>query len=295
MTQPRDIFPFKDVTVSVAPDKSKIIQWTMDCRFRSIEQITGFHVDMSRGGEWFRITEALITDMCLYVDQDKYRCGLRADIYYRVVAVDTALNEYKSKPTHIFQCWKDSAQWRIAREILRKEYLRLMKLPTGVEGMLLKARQHGPKCTECIDHDLEESLVECCSNCLGTGFVGGYYDAIPYWLDLSGTASQEAKTATFGVVNNKQRIARAVAYPQVSEYDIWVASKSNLRFVINKVESTGETLVVPLVYRLSIAELAQSDEAYNIPFHQDMSDIHEDISNIEDDYFDADITQEEVW
>ena len=296
MSQPRDIFPFKDVTVSVAPDKSKIIQWNIDHRFRFDNDVVGFHVDISRGGEWFRLTETPVVDMCLYVDQDRYRCGLRNDIFYRVVAVDTLDVEYKSKPVNIFHCWKDSAQWRIARDILRKEYLRLQKLPTGTEGYLLKARQHGPKCTECLDHDLQESIVECCGNCFGTGFKGGYYDAIPFWLDLSGTSSQENKTSTFGVVNNKKRIARAVAYPLVSEYDIWVATKTNQRFIINKVESTGETLIIPLIYRLTISELVQSDEAYNIPAHQDMEDIHGDAAaDLADDYLDEDITQKEVW
>ena len=295
MTQPRQIPPFNEVYVSVAPDTSKLIQWVMNPIFNALDTVTGFHVDISRGGEWSRLTTALITDMCLYIDENNYRCGLSADIYYRVVAVDASGNEYKSPATNLFQCWKDKHQWLVARAILRKESLRLRTLPTGVEGMLLKRREHGPKCTACTDHDTGDIVADCCAACFGTGFLGGYYNAIPYWLDLSGTASEEKKTNTFAVVNNKQRVARGVAFPLVREYDVWVASKSNLRFIINKVESTGETLILPLVYRLSIAELPQSSTAYTVPLEQDMEDIHEDTSNIIDDALDESITKNVVW
>jgi len=316
MSQPRQIMPFNKVYVSVAPDTSKIIQWEMNPIFNALDVIVGFHIDISRGGEWRRLTAGPITDMCIYIDESNYRCGLSADIYYRVVAVDTSLNEYKSPATNLFQCWKDKHQWLIARSILRKEYLRLMTLPTGVEGMLLKKREHGPRCTDCTDHDTGDVVAECCPACFGTGFLGGYYNAVPYWLDLSGTSSQARDTNTFGVVNNKQRIARGVAFPLVSEDDVWVASKSNLRFIVNKVESTGETLVLPLIYRLSIAELPQSDNAYDIPLEQDMADIYEGVDvpggfgpgfgpgfsvvspalgSIADDALDESITKNVVW
>jgi len=295
MTQPRNILPFDEVYVSVAPDKSKLIQWVMNPIFNALDTITGFHIDFSRGGEWTRLTDAPIEDMCLYIDDANYRCGLRADIYYRVVAIDASDNEYKSPATNLFQCWKDKKQWLIARAILRKEYLRLMTLPTGVEGVLLKKREHGPICTDCTDHDTGDVVSSCCPACFGTGFIGGYYNAIPYWLDLSGTASQEKKTNSFGVVNNKQRVARGVAFPLVSEYDVWVASKSNLRFIINKVESTGETLILPLVYRLSISELVQSDTTYKVPLEQAMEDIHTDTAAIVDDALDESITKNVVW
>jgi hypothetical protein len=295
MSKPRDIFPFTEVIVSVSPDRSKLIQWTMNPIFRTVAEVAGFHVDMSRGGEWTRLTDTPIIDMCLYIDTLKHRCGLRADIFYRVVAVDTASNEYKSKPVNIFQYWKDKPQWLIARDIIRKEYLRLNTLPTGVAGTLLKRRQHGPRCTTCTDHDLGEVVASCCPLCFGTGFLGGYYNGIPYSLDLSGTASKEQKTATFGTVNNKQRTARAVAFPLVSEYDVWVADKSNLRFIINTVQNTGETLIIPLIYQLGISELVQRDGAYDIPLTQDMADIHTDTSDIVDDSLDIDITTNTVW
>jgi hypothetical protein len=295
MTQPREIFPFKLVTVNVAPDKSKVIEWTLDPRFCFEDEVVGFEIDMSRGGEWFRITESVITDMCLYVDQDKYRCGLRDDLYYRVVAVDLSGNEYNSKPTHIFECWRDKKQWLIAREVMRKEYLRFRQLPTAVEGKLLKRRQHGPKCTVCTDWDTGEVISPGCTNCYGTGFTGGYYNAIPYWLDLSGTSTKEQKTATFGVVDNKARIARGISYPIVSPNDVWVACKSNERFNINKVESTGETLIIPLIYRITLSELPQSDEAYKVPLEQDMADIHEDTSDITDDGLNEGITMKITW
>ena len=295
MSTPLITFPFDTVVVHVSPSRDKVIEWTMNKRFRIQYPIKGFHIDISFGGEWLRLSEELIVGTCFYVDSDRYRCGLRDDIYYRVIAVDEMDNEYKSKPTWIYECWKNKQQWLIARDIIRKEYLRLTRLPVGVSGRLFKARQSGPRCTECTDWDTGEVSGPGCSTCYGTGFKGGYYNAIPYYMDLSGTSSQETETATFGVVDNKQRIARAVSYPIVNVGDMWAVDKTNQRFLINKVASVGETLIIPIVYQLYIAELPQSADAYKVPDHQPMDTLYEDTSNITNSSFNEGITTNITW
>jgi hypothetical protein len=295
MSLKREIPLFTDVFVTTAPNKSNVIQWTLDVRFSLENAITGFHIDISRGGEWIRITTDLIDDMCVYVDEVHYFCALRADLYYRVVAIDADGNEYKSKPVHVNEGWKDRHQRLVAREIIRKEYLRLQKLPTGVEGKLLKPRQHGIPCHVCVDYDTQEVATPSCINCFGVGIEGGYYNAIPYWLDIGGTSSVEKATATFGLIDNKKRVARGVAYPLVNPGDVWVVKSNNKRFYIDSVQSVAETLFIPLIYQLNLSEIAQSNVAYKVPMEQEVEEFNKVPEVIIDNSFDEDITKNETW
>ena len=264
MSLPQDIFPFEKVESSIAPDRSQVIQWTLQRKFRTPNNIVGFHVEFSRGGEWTRITTVLI-DSCLFVDTDSYRCAFRNDVYYRVVAVDTEDKEYISKPVNIFHIWETKHQYLIARDIIRQEYVRLTKLPVGTYGTLLKQRQHGTPCPICLDYDTEEVVASCCQTCYGTGFVGGYYSGKPFYMDLTVTGSKETKTAETGVVNSKNRSARAVAFPLVAEDDIWVASRSNKRYTVISWNNAAESLTIPLILKVDLTELPERHRAYEVP------------------------------
>jgi len=263
-------FTFKRVEVTVTPTNWKLIEWYLDPLFRFQTNDLKFYVEWARAaGEWTRINpDEPIVNECMFVDQDSYRCSTRNDIFYRVV-VDDGIQEYNSKPESTLGIL-NQREWLLARDIIRKEYLRLLKY-VGARGYLLKRRHYGPRCPTCIDHDVEEPVTSQCTSCFGTGYLGGYYNGLLYYLDLSGTTTSEDVKTPFGTVDNKQRTARCVAYPRIDSYDIWVDATRNKRHVLRKITTAVEMRGQPLVYVIEdMRELPASRIEYQIPLQQDV-------------------------
>jgi hypothetical protein len=294
MTKPTVQLPFEEVSVGVGPNGEALIEWSMNFCFPILEQICHFYIEFSHGGEWCRVNEEDIHD-CMYLDQDYQRCGLGVAGYYRVVAVDAAGNEYASKPTSAGDCMSHR-QYLLVRDILRKELLRLKTLEAGIACYLLKRRQHGPKCDTCLDHDLEQVVSSNCDVCYGTRFKGGYYNAIPFFIENSTTTSNKDVTVSLGTIDNKVRTVRAVAFPEVETYDLIVSVCGNKRFVVRQVKSVADVEFLPIVYNLTIMELPTSAVQFQVPLEQLLVDIHEDVSDKHTGGWDNDsITCKEVW
>ena len=264
------IFAFREVTVSVLPNNYKVIEWVMDQCFRIDEPILAFYVEYARAaGEWCRLNaDAPVIDQCMYVDSDSYRCNLNNDVFYRVVAYD-GVREYTSKPACSLGVL-NRHDWRIARDVVRKEYLRLKRY-VGAEGYLLKQRTYGPQCQECLEFDTLESGNSLCSNCFGTGVVGGYYTGLPFWVDISGYVKESDVELGRGVVDNRNITGRCVAYPRVDPYDVWVQAHTNKRYNVRKVQIAVNVRTKPLVYVLEMREIPASAREYGIPLVPDIA------------------------
>ena len=264
---PARVFTFSSVEVYLTPDNEKIVEWKVNSRFEFKTSAVVFHVEIARAaGEWTRISATPIQNTCVFLDAAQHRCGIDSDIYYRVVA-DDGTCEYPSHPAHTMG--EMSRRDRVmSREILRKEYLRMRKTPAGTLGQLLRRREHGTRCTSCVDFDLEEPVGSFCTECYGTGFKRGYYNAIPYYMDVSVSSSQKDVTSPMGLQDNQTKTARCVAFPRISTYDIWVHTSANLRFVIRGVASVAEVRSIPLIYSTQIRPLPVSDIVYQVPMDQ---------------------------
>ena len=271
-TKPAKIFTFKRVEVYVTPANETIIQWWLDRCFPMESRVPVFYVEVARaGGEWYRLNpDAPVEDHCVYVDRNKYRCGKDNDVFYRVIAYDGE-SEYTSTPEATLGVWS-KRDYLIARDVVRQEYLMLQKY-TGVFGYLLKRRTHGVPCqnSTCLDHDLKIPASTSCPECYGTGFQNGYYNGIPYYIDLSTFTSKKDTQDPIGTIDPRVRLGRAVAYPRVDEYDIWVDGDKNKRYVIRgEVERLVEIKGKPLVYKLRLNELAADANEFQIPLEQNV-------------------------
>jgi hypothetical protein len=296
--KPARVFTFYRVEVYITPENGKIIQWWMDPRFEFDAPLDGFYIDWARTkGEWTRLNpDQPIRNMCLYLDEDSYRCGMDNDVWYRVVAVDTSGREYASVPAHTMG-EMNRHDWLIARDLLRKEYLRLKKY-AGTFGYLLTLRRHGAKCTQCFDFDLEEPIAGSnCTVCYGTGFVGGYYNAIGFYMDLSGVKTSGDVNEPFGYEDTRIRNARAVAYPWLGTYDIWVHGSANRRYVIRSAVTGTEIRSVPLIYfPVELRLLPVSDIAYQVPMEHSVGPVSSTTPTpVSDEGWRKGIAFEEIW
>jgi hypothetical protein len=261
------VFTFDRVSVTVTPSNHKLIQWYVNPHYQFNTVNVVFYVEYAWAvdGDWERINPLNPTTDCMYVDMDSYRCSLADNLYYRVVADDT-VEEHTSKPAHTLG-GLTNRNYRLMKDVLRKEYLRLKKY-INLKGYLLKRKRHGEICTDCTDYDTGDVVNSSCPNCYGTKYVGGYYDAVEYYVDLTGTLSEKDVQIPLGEIDNRNRSARAVAYPQVETYDLWVDADKNKRYVIRKVQSAVEFEGVPAVYTLEFRELQPTAIEFDVPLIQ---------------------------
>lgn len=257
------IFAFDRVDAYMTPENQTIVEWRVNPRFEIIGVPLVFFVEFARtGGEWTRIAGPL-RDVCAFIDTAQYRCGFDNDIYYRVVASDGTC-EYPSRPAHTMG-EHSRRDLLLAREVLRKEYLRLRKF-AGTAGFLLKRREYGQRCTNCTDYDTGEVVSgSTCTVCFGTGFVRGYYNALPAYIDFMGPTSTKDVKEPFGVEDNQTVACRGMAYPRLDTYDIWVHGSANRRFVIRQTQVVAEIRTVPVMYSLQMRMLPATDIAYQVP------------------------------
>jgi hypothetical protein len=261
-----EVCAFKRVSVIVTPSNDKLIEWRLHSKYRYRSNCPEIYIEVARtGGEWCRLNpDVPLSNTCMFIDSTKYRCNKQNDISYRVVMIDGAF-EVTSHPEPIMGLWnrRDIA---IARDIIRKEYLRFRYVAS--DGFLLKVREHGEPCETCMDFDTETPIKSSCPECFGTKFKKGYYNAVEFPVDLSGTTSQRDVQLPLGTTDNKQRLGRAIAYPRLDPYDVWVDAVRNKRYIIRKVTTAAELKGKPLIYQAEFHELPASAVEFCVPLEQ---------------------------
>lgn len=267
--RPEKVFTFSRVYVTVTPNGTKLIEWRLSRCFLFPGDILRFYVEVApSGGEWTRLNPGdPVENSCTYIDTGQYDCAMGNQWFYRVVAND-GVTDFHSQPESMYGVW-NRHDWLIARDVVRKEYLVLRKF-TGTLGYLLKRREYGTPCTNpaCLDWDTELPKISNCPLCFGTGFLRGYYDAIPFWIDFSSAESAKDVVQPFGTMDPTTRAGRCVAYPLLDTYDVWVDADKNLRYVIRKLKTAVEIRSRCLVYTGEFNELPHGRIEYNVPLDQ---------------------------
>lgn len=263
-------FELGEVWATVTPLGHTIIEWRLNKDYRFEGTSLVFYIEYAYAVDgWTRLNpDEPVVNECIYVDTNQYRCAVSNDVYYRVVAYD-GIREYNSRPISTLGVLTER-DWLIVRDVVRKEYLRLKKY-VGTFGYLLKRREHGIPCHVCLEYDVEEVVDSRCPVCYGTGIIGGYYNALPYWVDQSGTTTRKDVKQPLGMVDNKVRVTRTVAYPRLDTYDMWVDGDKNKRYKFREVSSEVELKGTPIVYISKMHEIPAANIEYEVPLEQDLS------------------------
>ena len=195
------------------------------------------------------------------IDPTQRAYGANNNVHYRV-RLETPEGIYYSPPAGP-EARLSRRDWRIAREIARKE--RLTARLAWQDGWLLKRRAAGPRCS-CTDLQTGDVRDPECEKCYGTGYIMGYYEPIscfPVKLD------PEARAANLdpnrGVVSDIRVTGRAIMQPLVEEYDVWVSDGSDDRYIVREIQHVAEIRGVPIVARLGLRPADYSDPVYDLP------------------------------
>ena len=204
---------------------------------------------------------------CIFVDDERLPWNKSRDVYYKMrVYSGESYKDTDIVPAGRFRSAKLTPVMNGLISTLNAE----IKI-NGRSGYLLKARKWGKTCPECRDFGTNRPINDRCPVCFGTGYVGGYYEAIELPV-LDEAPKRVSGRSAEDYVESETLSVRCVANPVISRGDIWVSKNTNDRYFIDQCSPLSMYKGIPVVYGLSLKKLAQSD----IVFDRPVDDIIED-------------------
>jgi hypothetical protein len=243
------------------------IQWEMHPYFTEQGPYT-FTVQYSHSGvpmddgdaasDWVD-TSSSVVDTYVLSDSNQ-RIWSNADrLFYRIKVVTGAGNTYYSNPILPItnSNYHDSA---IANDVIRREKL-LLNRYTGTCGLLFKRRTWGEICpNSCLDYDTREVINQNCPVCFGTGFKGGYFPGILYYIN-SNIISRDKITRedNIGMQNVIELQGRALACPMPKTNDFWLDLSTDNRWLIQNITISANIGALPITLDLELRQVQPSD------------------------------------
>lgn len=261
------IEPFERTTIRFSPSGGTVVEWELNRLFtdRGPYQFTLEGASSSGDTANFITIGIPAVNTWFLVDDEARLFGKELDWFYRVKLV-TASGTYRS-PVISPDSGVDYRTWRIVREILRKETLRMKRFVSVPDTVLFKRKRVGTKCTRCADPLTDEPIDGNCQVCLGTGLVQGYYAAIPILVDMqvsNEVEKQDSKsvgTASQGSTQNCRIISDAV----LSSQDIIWDKGSGRRYIVHEYTELITIRGYNIVAAVNLRMAPFSDVAYTIP------------------------------
>ncbi len=107
---------------------------------------------------------------------------------------------------------------------------------TGIELVILKRKQWGEKCTECINEVTGSSTKTDCGNCFGTGFEGGFWKPYETLGKIDPLVKTQSLQDPLGYQENINTQIHLRAFPIVVDGDVIVEKCQNLRWYVQVVQ-----------------------------------------------------------
>jgi len=200
-----------------------------------------------------------------FVDSVERRHGVSQDVYYTIITQDRDTGEqYRGPVQRVGSAW-NHREWRMARELVRREMLRMVKGEMGVRGHVLHRRDSGERCS-CIAPDTGSVKNPACTLCYGTGYVGGYYPPIECWVDQNPERIIRRLDPEQGALSQVITEWRTLAYPPLEPNDIWVDATSDKRWrVMGDIRSIAHIRGIPIIQQVSVQILERERPEYEFP------------------------------
>lgn len=255
--------------VSVYPHQPEgvLIEWELHPKFNPIGSYT-FTVEYSRSGnqnsgEWSDL--GTVTNktgaMFLFKDLKKRAYSTFALWFYRI-RLDVGSHRFYSEPISSLGSLNRQDNL-IFQKIVRDETLRLCK-KVGHRGYLLRRKYWGERAST-VSTDTYEVLNPTSTEDYGTGFKGGYWQPMVFWVDINANNVQKVVKSEIGTLDNKAVVARGLAFPLPRSNDIWVDCATGLRHRIDSVSIIAKVRHLPVVTQFQLNEIPPTHVIYQFP------------------------------
>jgi hypothetical protein len=248
-----------------------LVAWEINRMF-NLPAPWSFQLMASRSGVGDWVLVATAVDTFVAEDLNQWVYGKAPRLFYKVVLTTGDSQEFESCTKQILSNLSDH-DLQVVNEILRKEDLNNMGY-AGQCGYLYKRRIWGTKCPVCLDYDSEEVKKSHCTTCFGTGFTGGYFSPVCYWVKPSTAGISRRKTTVpegQSIIHDRVWPVRGINCPWLDTGDIWVDFDNDRRYVVQSVQ---EVLYrsTPIIFDPIELRLAPStDIIYNLVRPDDQS------------------------
>lgn len=182
--------------------------------------------------------------------------------YYIVEAILTNQNDVRIKS--LPSTWDNfQNKWVALRshEIQRREYLLLSRF-AGTKAYAFRKKNYGARCPICWSYLAEKVIMDHCTECMGTSWDGGYFEAAPCFVQFD--ASPQANLKQYiGILEANQIGAWTISYPELHPDDIVIRTGSWEVYRIEQViptELQGNTVR----QMLKLTQLAKGDVENNL-------------------------------
>ena len=204
-----------------------------------------------------------------FMDFDVRLKDINKVYYYRVRAVEMlngqAVQTFKSET---FEQREDPPDL-VALYII-EEHLFAHRWVYGVPAVIYTKKAEGFRCEECWDNVLKRQTNSHCERCYGTGFIGGYYQPIPAWIDFS-PSPEIVQIADFGEKQLHETDIQFTDYPSLQVGDLILQGKPLVFWRVENVRSTlkNQTTILQIA-RLNMVN--RSDIEWALPIPHDILD-----------------------
>jgi hypothetical protein len=150
----------------------------------------------------------------------------------------------------------------LRRKVLRDQYIQFKQL-NGIDVKILKRRHFGQHCTACKDPFTYEIVIYKCTDCYGTGFIGGFFNPIGAFARFIPAAVQ-GDISDAGNVSILKTNVLTLSYPKIEKGDVVIEAYSNRRWLVESVYPTEMHRIV-VNQRLTASELSRDSIEYLVP------------------------------
>tara|TARA_Y100001938_G_scaffold120883_1_gene168018 strand:- start:9020 stop:9832 length:813 start_codon:yes stop_codon:yes gene_type:complete len=206
-----------------------------------------------------------VEDVFYATDSTQRVYGKRLTTHYRV-KLTTSAGTYYSEPVATYGLLS-KRDWLIAKSIVRKELLRHEK-KASPNGYFLKRKWS--EGTSITDHQIVDPLTGEVVKTIstpgkGTSKVGGYYDPVAMYMDLSPETHHLRKDMQGkGTINDVRVQGRTIAFPQLNTKDVWVDATSDKRYFVHAVQHSAEIRGVPIIVNVELRPAPFNDPIYEV-------------------------------
>lgn len=230
--------PFTSVKVAPAYSTGHFVYWSIDPVF-SDALPHNFIVEVSGTPDFSEILYTIQSgDAFSVVDPNlNFKQSLNIDLFYRVRLVTGDNNEYLSKTVAFSVSNYNRREYVMAREIARKELLRIRKY-TGRSMWLLKRKIYGTKVTDnTVDQVTGIPLTNQTPN-LTNNIQDGYYKPLGLYCSIEDMSSARLNNPEgMGLDEVIHQRFRTLGFPIIQTYDIIVDANNDARYNVKAVES----------------------------------------------------------
>lgn len=261
--------PFQRLLVDHLFHGSTRVWWTLSSDFRDpqpwVFQLQASYTGNLNALDWVNVGEPQTNVFMLSDETNRQPAGQRLLTHYRIL-LTTPSGTYSSAAQNTWGTL-GTKDWSLAREILRKERLRLGQ-QAGRPGYLLRRMRYGQRNPNSTDFLTGAVIDSSLPASWGTAFSVGYHPPVPLLIDFAEQDIVERRGGTDpGQWSSRETAftARVLSFPDLAAEDVWVDATNDQRWHVQRLRVVANVRGVPLIYEAGLSLIGYSDVIYRIP------------------------------